>query len=260
MSTPLKFAAFYDLHIGWERREGRNKETHNKAALKLALDFCKDYRPDIVILGGDQVNFGPVSHWNHGKPRNVEGLRVKDELDALEDLFLAPLEATLPPKARKIWHYGNHEKWFDDFICTNPALEGLTGIDEYLRIKKRGWETYSYGAISKVGKLRFTHGDTIGGGVNLARNAALRYLCNIRFGHHHTYQAYTLHSQTEDREVKTAVSIPCLCSRAPSYQQNAPNSWVNGWLQGFVWPDGTFLDSVSLIVKGKALVGDKIYE
>lgn len=126
MSELTRFVAAFDLHFGWERKVSRGRNlltpTHSPKAVAALMEFVADFKPNVFVLGGDQLNFGPVSHWNRGKPRITEGLRIKEEYDLLNKCIIEPL-TKIPELKRKIWLDGNHE-------CLSAETEVLT---------KRGW-------------------------------------------------------------------------------------------------------------------------
>ena len=111
-----RFVAVFDLHFGWEYREERGKRfispTHDLVAVKAMMQFVKEFKPNIFVLGGDQLNCGPVSHWLRGKPRKLENFRLKDELNLLDQYILTPIDSL--GVRRKIWHDGNHECFQQD--------------------------------------------------------------------------------------------------------------------------------------------------
>lgn len=167
-----KFIALFDLHFGWERGLERGKwvtrPTHNLPAIRAVMSFAVDFKPDVVVLGGDQLNCGPISHWHKGRPILNEGFRLRTEMDLLDNEVLKPFDRV----GRKIWIGGNHEAWIDQFIEENPGTQGLLEPDIYLDLEKRGWEIYAAGEIARVGKLYFTHGDIVlrGGYANPGEN------------------------------------------------------------------------------------------
>lgn len=261
-SGTKRFVALYDIHIGWEwhvsggRRSVRN--THNPAALKLALQFVQDFAPDIVILGGDQINCGPVSHWSKGKPRLSESFRLKRELDKLSELVLEPLKAA----AVKIWLDGNHEAWIEQLVDENPGIEGLVEPRGYLGLAKQGWAHRSQGEMYKLGKLHFVHGDVAlkqREYSNPAKVLVQAYNRNIRAGHLHTYSAYTQVTPTDRQDYHTGIVVPALSSRAPYYAKYNPSNFLNGFLYGWVHRDGSFTDYVATINYNRMVVNGKLY-
>ena len=257
-----KFISLYDIHSGWEYKSisGEQKivPTMNETAVKLALDFAQDFKPDTILFGGDQINCAPISHWNKDSIGKIGNFTLKDELDWFNDTVLGGLK--FKNKVRRIWHRGNHERWFEDLLNRNPGLRGMTNLEGYLGLEKRGFEIYDYGECSTIGKIHNIHGDVLPSGVNVARTAALRYGRNIRFGHFHTYQAYTLHNPLDNADIKTSVCVPCLASRGPQYGGNVPNNHINGWSYGYVQDNGNFSDTVALVVNDQVIINGEIYK
>ena len=82
---------------------------------------------------------------------------------------------------------------------------------------------------------------------------------SIRFGHFHTFQAYTKTSFVEEKLGRTGIAVPCLCTKDPKYGEGRGNSWVQGLNWGYVFPDGTYADYVSIITNGRMVVNGKVY-
>ncbi len=250
MPTPQRFLALFDLHWGYTHRPGRHLgPLHDLKALKVALAFAKDWKPDVVILGGDMLDCGPISHHLKGKQHSLEGLRLLRDATELRQQVLAPLEALKPTKL--VYCLANHEQWVDDLLEDTPGLEGVVSVDSLLKLTERNWQIIPQGGHFRLGKLWFLHGDTLKGGQNVAKRALDIYDRNIRFGHYHSTQSVTKHSPLDTAQPKTAVMVPCLCRRDPSYLKGMANAWVTGFLYGTVLPDGTFYDQVALIINGK---------
>lgn len=249
----LRFVALFDLHIGKEYKQVRGKKvlsnTHHLPAIRAFKKFLPKFLPDVVILGGDQINCGPISHWNKGKPRMTEKFRLKEELDLIDDLILEPIEKHTPLK--KIWMYGNHEQWIQQFLDENIGIEGLLEPENYLNLEERGWDIYSQGEIFKLGKLNFIHGDTIRGYKHIAAKLVSTYRRNIRCGHFHTFQTATDVTPIDLQDYHTGIVVPAMCKRGPTYQKNAPDCYMQGFLLGEVYPGGSFQDHVIIINKGK---------
>jgi hypothetical protein len=87
----------------------------------------------------------------------------------------------------------------------------------------------------------------------------LAYERNIRFGHFHTFQAFTKTSAV-DMYGHTGIAVPCLCHKNPNYGGNSPNKWMQGFLWGWIDKEtGGFNDYVTIITHGKAAVLGKVY-
>lgn len=252
-----KFIAAFDAHFGYERRGGHKVPLHDTKAISSMLAFAKAFKPDVFIYGGDALDCGVISHHNHGKPGATEGLKLLSDAREARETLIAPVEALMGPKGEMVYEIGNHEDWLTDLTDQIPALEGLIDLKTLLKLDR--WKVIPQGGVYKLGKLAFIHGDTVKGGEHVAKNAVTNYECSIRFGHHHTYQVYTKNSALDYSNAKTGMAIPCLCGKTPKYGEGAPNRWVQGFLYGYVEPNGNFHDSVVVIIDGKCVVNGKVY-
>lgn len=252
-----KFVFLTDIHWGYERDGSRHKvPLHDQRAVSVAMQFIADFKPDHVVLGGDTLDCGSISHHRRGRTGQLEGLRLLAEAKECREAVIQPLEKLI--KGRLIYHVGNHEDWLKDLTDELPSLEGIVDVRPLLGLGER-WEVVEQGKASKLGKLTFVHGDTVKGGQNPALAAVTNYERNIRFGHFHTFQIATKTTPI-DANGHTGIAVPCLCKKGHAYGQGAPNKWMQGFLWGYVdGPSGIFADYVSVIVNGKAIINDKIY-
>lgn len=251
-----KFIALFDLHWGYERRGGHKVPLHDAKALRVALEYIKDFKPDHIILGGDILDCGSISHHNHGKPGAVEGFRLLGDAKELSEALIKPLEAL---KTKSLTYIvGNHEDWVTDLTEKIPALEDMINLESVLGLSKK-WNVIPNGETHKLGKLVFMHGDQVKGGEHSAKWATVAYEANVRFGHHHTFQIYTKTSAL-DANGHTGIAVPCLCRKGPKYGGGAPNRWMQGFLWGYVnGPQGSFNDYVSVIINGQTMINGKVY-
>ena len=258
------FLALFDIHAGWEKARVRGQHvirpTHNLAALRATMKFAVDLQPDIFILGGDQLNCGPVSRWHKGRPRIDSGFRLKDEMDLLWNEVIVPVENDLSC-SEKVWMYGNHEHWIELWLDEQPAIEGLIEPHNYYELDARGWQIYDQGEIYKAGKLHFIHGDTMRGVAStVAYRAAALYRRNLRMGHFHTEATGTDKTPVDAQDFHTCKIIPALSRRGPTYMKNAPDNFMQGFLMGEIYPSGDFQDSVIIINKDRFHMNGKLYD
>jgi hypothetical protein len=252
-----KFVALFDAHWGYERDGSRHKvPLHDAKAVNVAMEFIKDFKPDHVILGGDMLDCGSISHHRRGQAGNLEGLRLLAEAKELRAEVIDQLEDQV--KGRLVYHIGNHEDWLSDLVIEWPTLEGIVDIRALLDLNDQ-WEVIEQGKASRLGKLTFVHGDTVKGGQNPALWAVTAYERNVRFGHYHTFQMATKTTPV-DANGHTGIAVPCLSKKNHFYGQGTPNKWMQGFLWGYVnGPDGIFNDYVTVIVNGKAMINGKVY-
>lgn len=255
------FIAAFDLHFGWEHRYeyGRRKTvpTHSLESVGALMSFARDFKPDVFILGGDQLDASCVGHWNRGKPRITEGFRLKEDMDLLNKHVLEPIDRI---STKKIWIVGNHERFIDDLLDELPGIEGLCEPHNYLRLKPRGWEVVELGKIYKLGKLNFIHGDVLKPGKARAQRLVSEYRRNIRCGHFHTFEAATDVTPYDRKDFHTGIVVPAMARCNAAYLKNKVSNHHQGFLYGWVADNGTFTDHVMTIVNNKFIHNGKVYD
>lgn len=242
-----KFLYAVDTHYGYERVNGHKKPLHDIKAINAMLSFAADFKPDEIILGGDILDCGAISHHNHGKPGATEGLKLLADAQDCRAAIIEPLEALKPKNLTYI--IGNHEAWLAQLVEQLPSLEGIVDLEALLKLKR--WRVVPQGGQYDLGKLTFLHGDTISGGEHVAKAAVINYERSVRFGHYHTYQTFTKNSPSEYKDGKTGIAVPCLCHKTPKYGKGKPNRWVQGFNFGYVSEGGHYSDYVVVITDGK---------
>lgn len=250
-----RFIATFDLHFGYERRNGHKVPLHDQKAWNAVMKFAADFKPQVWIHGGDMLDCGVISHHNKQKPGRTEGLRLLSDAEEGRKTFIEPVEALKPEKM--VYLCGNHERWLEDLVDEQPGLEGIVNVEKLLGLGK--WEVVEQGGVFNLGKLSFVHGDTISGGEHVAKNAVVTYERNIRFGHHHTYQAYTKNTPLTYKFGKTGICVPCLCTKTPKYGGGRPNRWVQGFCFGYA-SGGSYTDFIVTIIDGQFTVNGKLYK
>ena len=221
------------------------------------MKFAADFKPHTWIHGGDMLDCGVISHHNHGKPGATEGLKLLADATEGRKLFIEPVEKIVGSKGKLVYIIGNHEDWLTDLTDQIPSLEGLIDLKTILKLDK--WTIIPQGGVYSLGKLAFVHGDQLKGGEWVTKAAVIAYEKSIRFGHFHTYSAYSKTSALDYKLGKTGVAVPCLCSKTPKYGEGAPNRWMQGFNFGWVNSDGTFSDYVAIITNGSFIWNGKIY-
>lgn len=258
MSQPYrKFMFLVDTHWGYERRSGHKVPLHDERAIDVTLQFAGDFKPDVVVLGGDILDCNAISHHERNKPGEKEGLRLIEDAEECAARIIAPIIKLGASEYSYI--IGNHCAWLEDMEGEVPGLTGMLNVRRLMSLPK-SWNVIPQGGDVSLGKLTFIHGDTVTGGEHVAKSAVVTYERNIRFGHHHTCQIYTKTSPLSNKLGKTGVAVPCLCKKDPKYGKGRPNRWVQGFNYGYILPDGTFNDYVTLIAGGRAVINGKVYK
>ena len=251
-----RFAFLTDLHYGYERKHRHKVALHDPRAFATAYAFLQDFKPHSLILGGDILDCGVISHHNKGKPGRTEGLRLLADAEACRIDVIKPLESL--GARQQVYIFGNHEDWTHDLEDDLPGLEGLVDLRTLLHLGPR-WQVIPQGGHFNLGKLTFLHGDQLRGGEHVAKAAVIAYERSVRFGHHHTFAVYTKTSALDIKLGRTGIACPCLCTKDPKYGEGKANRWVQGLNWGYVMPDGTYADYVSIITNGKMIANGKVY-
>ena len=83
-----KFVALFDLHVGREYRFDGTKivwnQTHDDNLIKLACDFIEDFKPDVLIYGGDQSHALSTTHHSAGKTLTMYENAYTEDLKILK--------------------------------------------------------------------------------------------------------------------------------------------------------------------------------
>jgi hypothetical protein len=258
-AEPKRHMFVTDLHYGYELdpETGKRRRIHDRKAADVMLQFARDFRPHVMILGGDILDCHPVSPHNTAKdkPGVVEGLRFRDDVRGCRSEYLEPIEAL--GCERYVFITGNHEAWINQFTEKHPQLKGILDLRTLLMLDER-WELIRQGGRFDLGKLTFVHGDQLSGSDAAAKAACISFERNIRFGHIHTAQIYTKSSVGNGEPGKTGMAVPCLAMKQPAYSKGKPNRWCTGFSFGYTRPGG-FSDYIAVIVRGEATINGKTY-
>jgi hypothetical protein len=228
--------------------------------LKAALDFIGRERVDGLILGGDNLDCGPISRHTKNKPLFRPRGQMKADLDTFNTRVLTPVEKLLKKDAVKVWLTGNHEDWAAQLIEEQPELEGLLDFPAYLRLKARGWEVFPQGGLYKRGHLNYIHGDVLPGtGVRACQKALDIYVSSIVFGHGHTSASATKTLPHGAKWKYQAYSMGCVCRLDHHYLKKAPTGWVNQIGITEFYGNGYFTHYPVTIIQGRFAYGGKLY-
>lgn len=247
-----KVVALFDLHMGWEYAINHlgyvKTAAHDPKIIKLVLKFIREFQPTDIVLGGDQWNNATICHWNSLKKIGVEPGMYPAEVKLLDSMLLQHL----PDIPNKTLIIGNHDQHSYDLMEKQPQLGDLVDPIKILNLTQRDWKIIPNGGYHQIGKLIYLHGNTIGGksggtAQTSAKASVTAYQKSCRFGHHHTYSAYTLHKAHDAKDCKTGICVPACCSTNMAYAKNAPNQCLQGFNFGYIDSKGNFNDSVVIV-------------
>lgn len=262
-----RYMGLFDIHRGFEFNEENDYDksvprfvkSHDEDLLLKLQRFAKDWKPDYVIYGGDQVNLSCISRWTANKPRMVEGRTIKEDFDYFTE-FAYPIGGG---RAKKIWIEGNHEERLRDLINRWPQLIDLAETRKILH----GLKIDHYAPSGKLynlpdSKVWFTHGHIVLGGAfaNYGHKLVTAYHRNVRAGHVHLLWMGTEKVAVDIDNYHSGITLPGLCRANLPYAKNKPSSNQQGFLIGeYDVTTGNFWDTPVLVINGEFIVNGKRY-
>ena len=234
---------------------------HSIESLKLVNAFLKDEKPDYLVYMGDMLDMDVVSYFAQGKPRLIEGKRLKTAYDKFDEDILSPHEKIVGKKCKKIYIMGNHEYRIQTFLDEHPEGEGILEPENYLKLKERGWEVIPYAtpkSFYQLGKLILMHGYCHP--KYHASKVVTEYVRNVIYGHVHTPQSFFHNTAADQKDFHSAHCLPCLSDTNPEWLKGKPNSWVNGFGIVYFFPNGDFTFYPIYIVNNRFIWNGKIYQ
>lgn len=237
---------------------------HHKPTLDIFLQFARDYKPDVLILGGDNMNCGSVSSHKPPAREQLESPTDK-ERNGFNREILEPLERL--EATDKIMFVGNHEMWLADFMAQNPGIGDELDYVKRLNLVERGWKVVPYKKYWHCGKVCYHHGDwrtSRKGSAYGAKHHAMAALGkagkSVRYGHLHNPQLFTAVREAKAYAPLTAMGLPCACELDQSYLEGGQTAWIQGFYCGWVQDNGDFSDYSVLVIKNRTIFAGKLYE
>jgi len=173
----------------------------DRNALECVLQAIEIIKPDGIIHLGDIGEWVSVNHHRRKRFRQPDPFEVardiRHDVRYVRKYVLDPIDEACDKANVRIKYMltGNHDKWLDYFVESNPdyadtTFDNATGyrFDQVIDWKNRNWKLKECGELLKIGKLNFYHGHLYGG-IHHARNHLLRMGVNIVYGHWHDFQA-----------------------------------------------------------------------
>lgn len=245
MKKGLKIVGLWDLHIPFH------------IPLNNIFKFILDFKPDIIILGGDIHDWTPASHWIANQSVLLDGQSIKKCYHELHTILLNPLAEVKPKGSKTIFLEGNHEDWLDQTINLNRNGKGYWEIENNIDFKKLNMTLLPINVPYQVNEnLAYIHG--IYTNEYHSKKTVQAYHTSIFYGHTHDIQSYTQVSPIDASKFFKGQSVGCLCHMNPHYLKNKPNRWVNGFHYCYV-QDKFFHDVQVVIVKGRFWANGKYY-
>lgn len=174
-----RYAFLSDIHFPY----------HDCKAWPLTLSILPVLNLDMVILGGDIVDFEPVSRFAKDPKKKIDLLpQLKTARTELRRLYDA-LDGT-----PIVYMEGNHEYRMERYLHDKaPELAGMEelAVPNLLKLADLGIQWQARGTALSLGKLNVLHGDEIKvSGLTPARSLYHKVSGNMLIGHHHKFDRH----------------------------------------------------------------------
>jgi len=234
--------------------------------LSPVFEYLQDYKPDLVILGGDIIDAKGMHGVEQTSPSETVAKLWQSYYERDTKLladFIQKVMKAVSKKTKIIFLEGNHEQRYRRIMERYPEL--FKGKYDFHRdvVKPLSptskWIPYGdYESFYQVGDCLFMHGTMYP--ENHAKQYVLKYLpSKVVYGHLHHYQAFTYHSGNPKLAPRYALTGGCLSHLTPEWKRGAPHMWQNGFVD-FISDKGITTPTVHLIERGRFYVGGKEYK
>lgn len=245
VGAQTKFVMLNDVHV-----------PHN-IDLENIWKFCRDFKPDYLLLVGDIINNDPFSHWDRNSPLRFKSMpNPKEHYELCNKLFYDPARAAVGNNCSIVHWIGNHEYWSNRAIEEMPEGKGYWEVENNIRhvdlwVPSKG--------IANLGKLHFVHGDVIKGGKYHSLKMLNYFRRNIRYGHYHNLEESSYTSPVDVMDRHTARCCGTLEKPNPRFMDNRPHDWMACVTYGVVKSNGNFFDHSAIITDNSFMANGKIY-
>ena len=240
-SLLTKILAVPDVHFG----------LHNIKMVNILLAFCRDFKPDIIVILGDLMEVESL-----GKFSSPYTKFTLEQEFTLTNWFLDEL-LYRAPNARIIYLSGNHEYRLYNEAAISPQLKGMLSLERNLGLKKRGiglipWQNNKF---FKHGKVRFHHGFTTN--QYAAREMADAAGGCVVFGHTHRIQSFQAKKCTHRH---TGFNIGTLSHLNPEFSKTQkPRGHANGFWFSYVQKSYDFSPYQVRLIGKKFIINEREY-
>lgn len=237
--------------------DGRLSRKIYNPAYKCVEKVIEALQPYGTIDLGDGSEMGSLSYFDKDKRRLTENKRYKKDIESMKHL-LDRRDAITKSSKEKIYHIGNHEFRVQNYIDCHPEQEGTMDYVNDTELLKRGYKVIPHNDSLKLGKALFMHG--FNASTYHAAFMSKIYPKTIFYGHVHDVQTFSFVSPIDDKDIRIASSLGCLCDLNPSWMRNKPNRWVHAF--GLFWlkDNGEFQMDIKYIIKGEVIVNGVIFK
>ncbi len=241
-----KFFFIPDTHIPY----------HDEQAFQLLLRVLRVFRPNVVVILGDFVDFYKVSKYK----KNPGRLSTKEELEIAREKLIEVTRQSR--KARKIYLEGNHEFRLKDYVMHDaPGLLDMVTFEDCMGLEDLGWEFVRYKDPGYIMLDRLLVAHDLGSSGMNAHRQALKDAgsgVSVVIGHTHGL-SYETQVTVTGKFVSTMMTGWLGDYSKIDYMHKVKTrQWTHGCGIGYRVPDGTIVTRPVPFVDGHAIVNGKV--
>jgi len=222
-------------------------------AVKAALKFARDFKPQVRVIAGDLWNFAALR----------KGASEDERAELLDVDYTAGekfADSFFSSESANHLMLGNHDVRVWDLLkspyAERRALGQFAVNDIKALVKKHHATLWPYDAragVLRLGHLKIIHG--YHAGLNACVQHA-RIYNNCIFGHTHAIESY----QVPGLDQREARSIGCLCKLDQDYinRKTGKLKWSHGFAYGWLFSDGTYAVYQARSIGGKFYASSNI--
>lgn len=220
-----KLIALGDLHAPYQ----------NGQAVEVAKKTIRDFKPDIVVLMGDMIDCKAFS--THAP--DIEGDSPYHRELAIVN---ALIDFVQEHAGKTVYLEGNHEYRVIRHAARDRVGKAALSLLSPRKNIGKGRRDFTYvpydGREGMNAHYAISPNLVAVHGWSYAQDATRQHLklCQGRSViHGHTHRAdHVMSRKVWSRGTIDAMSSGCLCNLTPTYSVGNPNTWVNGFIQGFI--------------------------
>ena len=233
---------------------------NNLEAEKSVLKLIKDFKPTVIVLNGDIVDFEALGKY----PTKLEHrLTVMDDVAAARAM-MARLRKAAGKDAKIYFVSGNHEQRLQKYLTSNaPEIEGSLNLPEFLGLSDFDIHYVGeYGTGVDWNGVFIYHGSRVSQHSGYTAKAEF-YDAGTSLAHGHTQRLGAFYV-TDRVGVHGAFEGGAMCyvepdKAPPSHRGPKQNNWQNGFLIGYAM-DGIWNIYPVSITNNKFIWNGKVYK
>jgi predicted phosphodiesterase len=200
----------------------------DERCLSSFLQFSNWFKPDIIFLIGDVIDFYAISRFNKDPNRSLE---IQDEIDCAKNI-LSQIRR-FNPKAGIVFIKGNHEERLKKYLWSvAKELANLKelSIDRLLGLKELNILYEDKGRLEHRG-LIIKHGSVVRKYSGYSARAEFEKTGRSGVsGHTHRANVYY---QNNDGGEYAWMECGCMCRKDQEYMEGEIPNWQRGWGVGY---------------------------